>query len=574
MRKVLLNISLSFVLLFSFFNADCQDYDAIQLLNDDEIMFKYNLFEADKCFLEHNFELSENYYQFCLNYQPENAFILYRLATISFQNKDLSQAVSYIDKCLAYNDTNVWYLYLAGTIYENSNLTDKAVAVFNKLIVNQPKVVDFYVCLADVYIQANRYKEAIKVYDQIEKKFGIDETILIQKKNLYLKLKDKKKAEFELKKLADAFPEEPHFKLILADFYQQINDIKSAISIYQSVLAKYPNNGYSHLGLAGCYQILNDEKNFYNELVSSFKSSDIECEVKVGILVDLIHDIKNYSREDFDKVMKLSELLIFYYPEDPDANTIYANFQVNLGNIDIARTALLKVIEIRKDRYAVWQQLILIEHQMNDWISLFKHTSEAIEYFPNQPLLYLINGLSGFQLSKFEQAKKSLELGYSILPKSDPMRAEYLTYLGEINYKLDNKVEAYKYFDKVIELEPENVMVLNNYSYYLSLDKDNLDKALEMSKITITREPDNPTYLDTYAWILFEKQKYLEALRYIEKAVNLDITHSDVIIEHYGDILYFNDDIDNAIEQWKRARTIGNGSGKLDEKIENQKYID
>ena len=68
--------------------------------------------------------------------------------------------------------------------------------------------------------------------------------------------------------------------------------------------------------------------------------------------------------------------------------------------------------------------------------------------------------------------------------------------------------------------------------------------------------------------------QYSEALKYIQKAVDFDSTRSGVIIEHYGDILYFNDDTEGAIEQWKRVKTIGNGSDKLDEKIAAGKYIE
>ena len=217
---------------------------------------------------------------------------------------------------------------------------------------------------------------------------------------------------------------------------------------------------------------------------------------------------------------------------------------------------------------------MLIDHQLLDWNSMAKHSTEAIEYFPNIPILYFFNGLSSFQLSRFEQAQKSLEFGYQLLSKTDPLQADFLTFLGEVYYKLDNKDKSYSYFDKLLEYDPDNMMVLNNYSYYLSLDKRDLPKARQMSQKTIQKEPNNSTYLDTYAWILFELKQYSEALTYIKKAVDYDETRSGVIIEHYGDILYFNDDVNGALEQWRRVKVIGNGSDKLDEKIASEKYIE
>lgn len=572
--KIFLKVGLFAFGLFFCVSSYCQEENAgFESIFGDEITYQYNIFEADKYFNEENYELAESYYLLCLNFQPENPYLLYRLASISLQQKDLNSAEIYIDKCLNYNDTNEWYLYLAGNIYGFNAKLEKAEKIFNKLISLKTNEFDFYVCLADVYIKGNKLKKALSIYELIEKKFGIDETIVMQKKNIYLQLKNKKKAEEELVKLINYYPEEVQFQRILADFYYQLGDLDKAISAYKKILADNPSDGVSHIGLAGCYHSKKDIDNFFNEITAGFSSLMVSVEIKISILIDITHDPKLIN-ENFDKVFNLSELLVKIYPDDPDANTIYADFQMNKGNIYIARLALQKVIETRKNKYGIWEQILFIDNQMADWNSMIKHSAEAIEYFPNIPLFYFFNGISNFQLSKYTQAKKSLELGYSILPKNDPLLSDFLTFIGEVYYKLDDKETAYSYFEKLLDADPGNLMVMNNYSYYLSLDKANLQKAREMSLQTIQKEPENSTYLDTYAWILFEMKQYSEALKYIKKAVDFDSTRSGVIIEHYGDILYFNDDAEGALEQWKRVKTIGNGSDKLDEKIVSGKYIE
>ena len=542
------------------------------ILNDSEVSYKFNLFEADRYFLQNNLDLAENYYQLCLHMKPDNPFILYRLASIYLNSNNLTDAEYYIDKCIALDNSNEWYLYLAGNIYSISKKYQKAESIFKLLIDKNPNEFDFYICLSDVYIQDNQLKKAVKVYDFVEKKFGIDETLLIQKKNIYLKLNNQKKAESELIKLVESFPDELQFRRILADFYLQIGNVNKSISIFQDMVDKH-SDGYSHLGLASCYQSLGKKDFFYDELEAGFSSSSVPCDVKVGIIVDILSNLKS-NNEEFERVFKLSEILLKNYPDNPDVNTIYADFQMNKGNIDIARLALENVIQYRKDKYPIWEHIMLIDNQLNDWISLFKHSTEAIEYFPNIPLFYFFNGFSGFQLSKYDQAKKSLELGLSILPKNDKLQSDFLTFLGESYYNLGDKNKAYECFDKLISIDPNNIMVLNNYSYYLSLDKKNLDRAKSMSYSTIVMEPENPTYLDTYAWILFEMKSYSESLKYIKKAVELDKTRSEILIEHYGDILYFNGDVDGALEQWKRVKTLGKGGDKIDEKIESKKYVE
>lgn len=566
-----LKISLATFALLIVFNANSQVIDSSFV--DDNAKYIYNLFEADRTFINDDFSKSEQHYLQCLDIKPDNPFILYRLASISFQRKDFNQAELYIDKCLAFNDSNEWYLYLAGNIYTYSNHYDKAIAIFNKLISIYPNEFDFYACLSDIYVKNKKYKKAIQIYDSIEDKFGIDESVILMKKDIYLLLKDKKKAESELLKLVKTYPNEYVYRRLVAGFYSETGQIQKSIDAYNSVLNDVPNDGYSHIGLASCYQLLKENEKFFSELKIGFVSKDVTCAFKVDIIYNMLRN-QELLKFSFEKIVELSELLVKNYPDDPDVNTLYADLMIYNGNIEVARLALNKVVETRKDKYQIWNQLLLIEHQLGDWLSLYKHSTEALQYFTNLPSLYLFNGISSFQLSKYEQAFESLSTGYEILLDNDPMQSDFLNLLGEVCYRLDNKETAYHYFELLLEKEPDNLMILNNYSYYLSLDKINLEKAKSMSFQTINKEPENPTYLDTYAWILFEMKQYSEALKYIRTAVENDITHSDVIIEHYGDILYFNNDSAGALEQWNRAKLIGNGSDKLDEKIKSQKYIE
>ncbi|MBP7180035.1 MAG: tetratricopeptide repeat protein, partial [Dysgonomonadaceae bacterium] len=130
-------------------------------------------------------------------------------------------------------------------------------------------------------------------------------------------------------------------------------------------------------------------------------------------------------------------------------------------------------------------------------------------------------------------------------------------------------------YEKSLKLNPQNLPVLNNYSYYLSLEKRDLDKAEQMSSITVKAEPTNPTYLDTYAWILYEQGAYTMAKIYIENAVKYSENEpSAEILEHYGDILFKTGEPEKALEQWKKAKELGSDSKTLDEKIRTGKLVE
>ena len=134
--------------------------------------------------------------------------------------------------------------------------------------------------------------------------------------------------------------------------------------------------------------------------------------------------------------------------------------------------------------------------------------------------------------------------------------------------------QTYKAYDEALKYNDNNIVVLNNYAYFLSLDKKDLKKAERMSAQCIKLEPDNATYLDTYAWIFFVQGNYTLAKIYIESALEKDKTKSAELVDHYGDILYMTGDKDKAVEQWKKARELGKESEVLDRKIIEGKYIE
>jgi tetratricopeptide (TPR) repeat protein len=151
--------------------------------------------------------------------------------------------------------------------------------------------------------------------------------------------------------------------------------------------------------------------------------------------------------------------------------------------------------------------------------------------------------------------------------------SDFYSMMGDIYHSKDKMAEAYAAYDSALVYNPSNIGALNNYAYYLSVERRELDKAEEMSFKTVKAEPKNSTYLDTYAWILFEKGNYAEARIYIDEALKNGGEQSDVIVEHSGDIYYMTGDVENALKFWKKALEMGSKSATIKKKIEQKKYI-
>jgi tetratricopeptide (TPR) repeat protein len=274
------------------------------------------------------------------------------------------------------------------------------------------------------------------------------------------------------------------------------------------------------------------------------------------------------------QVNELVEILIKTNGDDYRVFTVYAEYLISKGKLPEAREQLRKVLETNKDNYMIWERMLLISNDLLDFKSIYADAEKAIDLFPNQPILYGLRAVACLQLEKYTEALDILKEGEPYLLDNKAMKIQFELYKAEANYKLNRVEEAFKAFDAVIGLDPENWLAMNNYAYYLSIRNENLEKAELLSGKAVRANPENSTYLDTYAWVLFMRKDYNLAKFYMETAIKNGGEKNGVIVEHYGDILFMLNQKDKALEQWKKAIEIGDGSELLGEKIKQQRYLD
>ena len=149
----------------------------------------------------------------------------------------------------------------------------------------------------------------------------------------------------------------------------------------------------------------------------------------------------------------------------------------------------------------------------------------------------------------------------------DAVRSTILGNIGDLYHIEQNNRKAYKYYEKALKYDSNNALVLNNYAYFLALDSTNLERAEMMAARAIVLQPHNPSYLDTYAWILFLKGNTSEAIHYIKQAISFDTTGSTELLVHYGDMLYAMGDKFMAKMYWRRAEKQGHDPEVIAQKL-------
>jgi tetratricopeptide (TPR) repeat protein len=235
---------------------------------------------------------------------------------------------------------------------------------------------------------------------------------------------------------------------------------------------------------------------------------------------------------------------------------------------------LLKALELEANDYMIWERVLFIDNDLQDWDGLYKHSIKAAEYFPNQPQVYLLNAVACIQLEKYDKAISISDEGLDFVVDNPQLKGQFLMLKGEALYKNGKMDEAFKLFDESVKLDPENYIAMNNYAYYLSISGRDLDKAERMSGKVIEKFPDNSTYLDTHAWVLFKKGDYSLAKFYMESAIKNGGEENPTLLEHYGDILFMLKKLDEASKFWEKAKSYGGTSAVLERKIREKKYFE
>ncbi len=537
------------------------------------IEFEFMYIEGLKQKMIGNSDNAVQYFNSCLEIDPNSAAVLYEIANIHTQKGDFSSAKALLEKAIQINSENKWYKLLLAQIYQNNKQYVEASSIYRELIKSDPDNLDYYYLNALLLTSGEKYDEAIKAYQQIEQKIGYNEQVSLARQQIFRISGKNKEAYEEIEKLIRFNPSIPEYYGVMADMYKEDGNMAKALEYYNKVLAADPNNGFVQFSLATYYIQNKDFDKAYEHSYKGFSNPEIEIETKIQLYL-MLSTLQGDNKLSDDKTEELVEIIRVAHPNDPRSYNIIADYLIQKNRLQEARSNIVKALEIDPNTYHIWEQLVMIDNQIGDWENMKTDSEKAIELFPSQGLMYVLNAVSHIQLKDYENALKTLENGQTYIIDNKKLEAQFELYRAEAYYNLKNRDKAYSSFEKVIELEPENFMAMNNYAYYLSVKSEQLDKAEILSGQVIKANPDNPTYLDTHAWVLFKKKEYRLAKFYMETALKNGGDENDVIVEHYGDILFMLNDIEGAVTNWKKSIDLGNNSEILKKKIEEKRFIE
>ena len=493
----------------------------------------------------------------------------FEIAKIYEKADDKLNALKYAIKAVEIDTINYWYLRFLAQLQIKNELYYEAECTYKKLVEYGSIKNDDWYNYSLVLFKSKKNGEALNILNKIEYQNGVSEVVSIEKYKYYLNIKKYKIAENEILKLIKYFPDNYNYYGILAETYAIENKRKEALKYYFFILNNDSFNIKALTSLARFYLNTNDTDNARITYNKVFLDTKIEKTIKLQSLKDCI--INSYDQ--FMIYRYLPGIIKYYYSIDSTNYfllEIYCDYYEKIKNYKDAIKTCFSIVRTKDNNQIYWQRIFYYYDILQEYSKICYYADSIIKIYPENQFINLIAGIANYQMNNKIKALDYLKRGYNNMSNNNFINNQCILYLAETYYKLGKRDSAYFYFDLGIR-NMNNLIMMNNYAYYLSENSDSLEKAKHLSLITLKSEPENCTFLDTYAWILYKCKSYKLALKFIKSAYLKCGRNNGDIIEHYGDILYCNNKKDKAIKYWRKALEFKEDNDKLKFKLSNFK---
>lgn len=546
----------------------------IVLPEEQQRRFDYYFYEGLRLKEEGLFEQALDSLLLSYSIDSLDAGLLAEMALMQASLNKNPESVQTMQKALELDPDNWWFSMQLFRLYIHNKRNEEALKLAEQLHKKYPLKEEVYSLLIPMYQQSERFAEALTMYDQLETITGINERISFDKMRLQLLLNQPRKATAEIDKLIQKYPYENRFRVLKGDFLMQLKQPEKALALYMEVLADEPQNPHAQISMSEYYYSKGDAARSLEYVVEALKNNQLEIEVKIDILGQHIENLLKSERK-LEDTEGLFKLLIENYPRDERVHEYYAAYLQHQKREADALEVYESILAINPKKETVWFGILQLHFSNKEYEKVIEIADRAIEALDNKLRAYYYKAIT-YDLA--EQPEKAIETHMQALPlfkegEQPLLRSDFYSHLAELYNKLGRREEAFAAYEESLKHNPDNIGVLNNYAYNLSIHKQELAKAERMSARTIEKEPRNSTYLDTYAWVFYQQGNYSLAKFYIERAISYltDKQDKGVYYEHYGDILWMtrtNDD--KAMENWKKAWEAGVQTEELRQKIENK----
>ena len=535
--------------------------------------YQYALIEAVKQKNLGNLPEAVKLYNLILQDKPDCAIAYYEAGSIYLATNQQDAAKRNLKAAYSLDKDNYWYVLAYLNALAAQQEYEEAVDILKEKIDKEEDKTEWEYKLAVTYFTLDKPGKARRTLEKIEKDKGFSEKITLLKASIYESEGKFELAREEIEKVMLIFPEALQFRIVAAELCLKSGEEEEAARYYIEILEVDSMNIFALTNLTDYYRKKEDFTNSYKYLARSFKSDQIEASRKMAILSYYLLEEDHVSQfyKELDLVI---EAFAEANPNESDLCLLAADFYIQNQVYFKAYAHLKHYLELQKGSYNIYMQTILLANAAALDEEVIFMSDKALKIYPDSADLRFFKGIALYQNANHEAVIDNFK-GISLESFSSVEYASQAKMLiADAYYNMKEYTKSDSLYESLIREEPENYMVLNNYSYYLAERGEKLEQAKSWSGEVIRNNPDNATFLDTYAWILYKMKAYDEAERYILSALDKGGDNDPDVNEHAGDIQKALESFQLAESYYLKAIILGGNRKNLKNKIEILKNMD
>lgn len=475
------------------------------------------------------------------------------------------EALEYARRAFVADTTNKWYTEHYATKLVEARQYTRAIPIYRRLMRLDPRNLQSYHALAIIYGSSGMPYSAIAILDSAELRMGYNHYLAEIKHSLLLDTRQYERAIAEGKRRSVEMPYDIEARRALAETYDIAGKDSLARVTWEEAFRMDTTNLESIEAIANFYYSKGETQRMFDYEELLFRSGEVTVEEKIHRLGQYTAN-HNFYAKNYIRIGAIIQRMAIDYPNNREVVNVYAEHMIALGDHDQALELLRRHLDNEATTAEDYIYLLQLERYLGREELVAEDHRRALERFSEDESILTYTAYLHLERGDYKGAIAMYREGLK-RATTDEKRSELWGNIGDVYHEMENDKAAFKAYRKALDYNANNILVLNNYAYFLSLKNQELERALEMSYRAMSGEPGNAAYVDTYAWILHLLGRNEEAKTYMRQALTISSQRDASLLCHYGDILWALGEKFMAETYWKKAIERGYDSREMEAHI-------
>lgn len=517
------------------------------------------MLDAVALYQEQQYKAAKDQLQTLSQAAPDNDAVWYYLAMCEASLGEMSPAINHMARAASIDPGNYWYRQRLAILFAATGNVAKQTELYESLRRDFPdKAYSINSDLVDLYMQAERYDDALAALEEVVKVSGEEDRTMQVRYDILRNTGRDDEAVRVLEEFCAGQPSEL-MTTLLGDLHMDYDRYDQALECYEKALAIDPDYVPALLGKAEVFRLTRQFDKYFASMEEYMSGAGVPVYAKTMYISNAMRALDPrviaQNQAGFDSMVGKA---LEAHPTDSTMLQTAGLYYFSSGNEARAK----ELMRLNADTYpesvrleAVYQELL---QHTGDWPELRERAEGAFKRFGMWEFLDYAAG-AAYAQKDWQGVVDICTVKINNAGADTLAKVSALAAIGDMYYQMGKSSKAFRAYSRALKLDPDYVPALNNYAYYGALEGRCLKKAEGMAAHAVELAPTEPTYLDTYGWILHLRKKDAEARPIFQKAMGYGGKDSPVMLDHYAEVLFRLGEYSLAKEYWRQAMAKNNG---------------